>query len=82
MREGVSEGWRGIAHRGGAEGWKERKKREIEVETDEGREKWREGGRVDPHARLPLSTGQWRHKSGIPGMRYIARGWRPGGYKL
>lgn len=32
--------------------------------------------------RLPLSTGQCRHKSGIPGTQYIARGWRRSGYKL
>lgn len=67
---------------GGAEGLRGREKEKRDRSRNGRGKREMEGGRVDPHARLPLSTGQWRHKSGIPGMRYIARGWRPGGYKL
>lgn len=82
MREGVSEGWRGIAHRGGAEGLEREKEKRDRSRNGRGKREMEGGREGRPPARLPLSTGQWRHKSGIPGMRYIARGWRPGGYKL
>lgn len=48
---------------------------------EKGKEKERKTER-EKATRLPLSTGQQRHKSGIPGTQYIARGWRRGGYKL
>lgn len=59
-----------------------KRKRQWGRDQRRAEQKEKERGRRERATRLPLSTGQQRHKSGIPGMQYIARGWRRGGYKL